>query len=77
MNEKGKKVQTKIENPRSDHMEKGGYQPLNEGYSPLNRPQQTPSPERSIVVPPLPTAGTAESPKPSATEGGTNSAPAA
>jgi hypothetical protein len=48
---------------QSDAIEKGGYQPLNEGYSPPGRRGYTPAADGPIVVPPLPTGGTAESPR--------------
>lgn len=47
-----------------DRLEKGGYQPLNEGYTPgdLSR-GYVPKVTDQQGVPPLPTGGSAQSPK--------------
>lgn len=47
-----------------EKMEKGGYQPVNEGYAPLNRRGYTPEGNANTSIPPLPSGGTAQSPKP-------------
>ncbi len=52
----------------SDRIEKGGYQPSNDGYSPLGRRGYTPDAHGPIVVPLLPKGGTAESPKSNGTK---------
>ena len=57
---------TSTSQPPLERMEKGGYQPLNEGYTPLDRRGYTPNAQASTQIPPLPTGGTAQSPKPDA-----------
>lgn len=48
-----------------ERFEKGGYQPLNEGYTPSDRHRgYVPNVTDQQGVPPLPTGGTAQSPKP-------------
>lgn len=51
-----------------ERLEKGGYQPLNEGYTPTDRRGYVPDAQGPLVIPPLPTGGTAQSPTPPAAE---------
>ena len=54
------------DDPKPPHMERherGGYQPLNEGYTPRG---YMPDAQNLNQIPPLPQGGTAQSPAPSA-----------
>jgi hypothetical protein len=58
---------TDKENPKPQHLErleKGGYQPLNEGYTPLGQRGYVPDAQILNQIPPLPQGGTAQSPTP-------------
>ena len=71
MKKETKDLQSESQPNQLERLEKGGYQPLNEGYTPLDRRGYMPEAEGPIVVPPLPKGGTAQSQKmeiPKATE---------
>lgn len=56
--------------PRLENLEKSGYQPVTEGYTPLGRRGYTPQANAQEPIPPLPAGGTAQSPKPEGEKSG-------
>lgn len=71
MKKEPKDSQSESQPNHLERLEKGGYQPVNEGYTPLDRRGYMPKAEGPIVVPELPKGGTAQSQKtetPKATE---------
>ena len=63
-------------NDRTDgngKIDKGGYRPLNEGYSPMEKKGYVPA-SQTGRLPKAPSGGTGQSPKPSATSKGQSKA---